>query len=239
MKSASPQRAAAARSTYPKVCGSTTPLPVRPASRGYPSRRRRGVVCASDHPKMAFRFETHRSGPRSGQAARGVQPRDRAPDSELPAACEASFAPGRSRVRRVSLAAGRPPLPPFDSLALVPGDPGLLASLSRPGRSNVLWKGTSMAAVFLLRRSPRPKPRARHHASRRLTIPTGSSVHPANALPVRRRSAFGDRLGGFIGCPCSTNRAGVRGCLSTRVVQSPPSFPPCPGRAALDSSRRS
>lgn len=53
--------------------------------------------------------------------------------------------------------------------------------------------------------------RACNHASRRMTIPTGSAVQSADTLPVRRRSVVGDRLGGSVGCPVSTNRAGGRG----------------------------
>lgn len=148
MKPASPPRPAAARVTFPKVGSATTPQSVGPASRGYPSRLHRSEVFTLVHSRVGDCSEAHRGEPRSGQATRSAWPRDCAPDSGSLPACEASFACCRSRKLGVSRAGGSPPLPPILPLSQEPSDPGLSAFPSRPGRSEMLWKGTGVVAVF-------------------------------------------------------------------------------------------
>jgi hypothetical protein len=75
-------------------------------------------------------------------------PRDCAPDSGLPGACEASRACCRSNLPGVSRALSRPPLPLIVLLSQEPSDPGLSAFPSRPGRSGMLWKGAGVIAAF-------------------------------------------------------------------------------------------
>lgn len=148
MKPVSPPRSAAARFAIPKDVVATTPPSVGPASRGYPSRPHRGGVYVLVHSRVSGHFETHRGEPRSGQATQAAWPRDCAPDSGYPSACEASHARCRSVEPGVSRAGGVPPLPPIVLLSQQPSDPGLLAISSRPGRLEMLWKGTGVVAVF-------------------------------------------------------------------------------------------
>jgi hypothetical protein len=64
---------------------------------------------------------------------------------------------------------------------------------------------------FLARRIPGPEPSGLQPCQSSTDDSYGSAVQPADALPVHRRSVVGDRLGGSVGCPVSTNRAGGRG----------------------------
>lgn len=173
---------------------------VRPASRGYPFGPCQGMALsarlsedgvAEPHPPRQARL---------GQAARVAQPRDRAPGFGgfmLPARRPARLAEAS---RSGSLLQRPPPAASFhrdvanrETQASWPSRSGQAASRCF-GRERTRHRPPSEEGC-----AGPERPMLRCRVSRRLTIPTVSSVHPAVALPVRQRTAVGIRSGVPVG----------------------------------------